>query len=86
MQSKVNVNIFDLERKMIPFEEWNKHIDRFPFEQQEWIRSHQKNPHLEGPMGIGFTPETGYYVLFCGQGPGVGWIEKDVKVCGNTYI
>ena len=75
-------SVFELEKKMIPFRDWEQHLDKFPPEQQKWIRDCIADPYAAGPMGIGYTEETGYYILFCGQGPGVGWMEKDVKIAG----
>jgi len=29
------------------------------------------------PEGIAHHPEYGWFILFCGQGPGIGWCEME---------
>lgn len=36
-----------------------------------------------GPVGFGYTEETGYFILMSGQGPFIFWLEKELE---GTYI
>jgi hypothetical protein len=68
---------FRLERDLIPSEQWPKLYKSMPKKIQEtvdWINSEDFDMM---PTGIGYNKEVGWFILGCGQGPFVIWIENE---------
>ena len=63
--------VFSLEGNLINPNKWEEHKNNVPPE--KWALLHDES----GPIGLGFTPETGYYIIASGQGPFVVWMEKE---------
>ena len=71
----------DLEKCLIPFHDWEKHKDNIPIERWNDI-----NEEGGGPIGLGYKEDIGYFIMFSGQGPCLGWMEHEEnrkKVYGN---
>jgi hypothetical protein len=67
------MDAMELESSLIP-PPWSQElIDKFPKEfQQELLDPSQAG----GPIGVGFREDVGHFILGCGQGPFIIWIEK----------
>ena len=64
----------ELEEELISPDKWdNKLLDKIPREISDDI----KNETTGGPTGIGYREDVGYFVIGCGQGPFIIWLEKD---------
>lgn len=78
-------NVFELEKHMISPSEWSEKIPSHVIEQlgvktaEEVIEESKRG----GPIGFGYTEETGWYILMSGQGPFVFWIEKAKTICNE---
>jgi len=67
------MNIWDLEYSLIPASNWTPTIlSKFP----ENIQDHLNLHYNDGPIGIGWHEEVGWYCLASGQGPFVVWNER----------
>ena len=81
------LNIFYLEKFLLPSYEWINHKEKLPANIWQIIENHLTDIDLYGggsvgPMGLGYKDDVGYFILFSGQGPGVGWMEKPQPVDG----
>ena len=63
---------------LIPSDEWKLHTEKLPKEQQSWVKDYLDGKKDVGsPMDIGYTPETGYYIVeYRWISPKVVWMEK----------
>lgn len=78
------LDIFELEKHLIDPNDWYDHKDKLDINVWTDLENCLIDPMGSGPMGLGYTEETGYYILFSGQGPVVAWMEKPQYV-GGTY-
>ena len=70
------MNIFELEKHLIPFTEWEEKVPKFVRDMVDLDDGQ--------PTGIGYTEKTGWYILGTGQGPFVVWMEKlTCERCGK---
>jgi hypothetical protein len=77
------MNVFDLEKHLIPPNKWYYHREKLDPNVLQDLENCLIDPWSSGGnMGLGYTEDTGYYVLFSGQGPGVAWMEKPCAVDG----
>ena len=87
MINKNKLNIFYLEKFLIPYGEWVAHKDKLPENIWNMIANHANDMRMYGPgcvepIGLGFVPELGHFLLGSGQGPGVLWMENQQPVDG----
>lgn len=68
-------NVFALEKHLINYNEWLLHENNIPKEKWDILMDKES-----GPTGLGYTDETGYYILGTGQGPFVIWMEKEKSI------
>lgn len=65
--------VYELEKHLISKEKWGivpqKVIDALGEPLEEAVKS--------GPVGVGYTKETGWFILMCGQGPFIFWLERE---------
>lgn len=71
-------NVFELEKSLIPSENWNARYKDMHPKCQDLVREMELDPFSQGgPIGIGFREDTGWFILCSGQGPFIHWIEND---------
>lgn len=71
-------NPFRLERDLISSERWPKLYDKMPPFVQNIVNELKVDPWSCGcSIGIGRNDAVGWFVLGCGQGPCVIWLECD---------
>jgi len=69
------MTVYELERHMIPWDGNNPPevpqivIDALGEPLEQAVKS--------GPIGVGHTEETGWFILMSGQGPFIFWMEKE---------
>jgi hypothetical protein len=69
---------FRLERDLIGSDKWQDRYDEMPPKVQRTVDRIAKDPWSEGcSIGIGHNEEVGWFILGCGQGPFLIWIEKE---------
>lgn len=66
------VGLFELESSLIDPDLWKKLYDRMPQPCKEVVDNREPCS-----IGIGYRDDTGWFIMFSGQGPGLGWIEND---------
>lgn len=71
------ISVYELERQMISSSEW----DKIPQEAHEMFKEvlHEslEDACKSGPTGVGYTEETGWFILMSGQGPFIFWMENE---------
>ena len=72
---------FRLERDLIGSDKWAEHYDDMPPTVKEVVNNF-RNPDFDPfsygcSIGVGHNEEVGWFVLGCGQGPIVLWIEDE---------
>jgi len=76
--------VFELEGHLIPPNMWDEDLVlKFPEKLREEIRysirwSNGEEKDMPHSIGLGFRDDVGYFMLACGQGPFIVWIEKEV--------
>lgn len=68
-------NPFRLERDLISSLKWKEMYDQMPVQCQNEVDKMDK-PWDGCSVGIGRNDEVGWFILGCGQGPFVIWIER----------
>lgn len=68
---------YALEAHLIEPIRWVDHLEHLPSDERSLLEQSLENPFDSGPIGLGYTNKTGYFILFCGQGPCIGWIEQN---------
>ena len=63
----------DWEDGLIPVEKWKDYYDVMPDECKKVV------DEMDDCIGIGRSPELGWFVAFSGQGPCIAWSEKEVQ-------
>ena len=76
-----------MEKFLLPSYEWINHKEKLPANIWQMIENHLTAIDIYSggcvePMGLGYKDDIGYFILFSGQGPGVGWMEKPQPVDG----
>lgn len=70
------INVYKLEKKLIPPNKWNEVPKQLI---EEALKQPLNEASKEVPLGIGYTEETGWYILMSGQGPFIFWMENEDK-------
>jgi hypothetical protein len=63
----------ELEQYLIVPDSWDKILHHIPNELHEEIRNDGRGYSI----GVGYREDTGWFVLACGQGPCIIWMERD---------
>lgn len=67
------LNVFRLEKYLIPPEEWSKHLKTIPYEGWKKLKTMADC----GSVGLGKNSSLGYFIFVtAGQGPVFCWSEK----------
>jgi hypothetical protein len=81
------VSVFELERCMVPYEDWFLYKDKLPKGVWTLLENHMTDLDnygmgcVEG-LGMGYREDVGHFVLGSGQGPCVVWMEKPQPTSG----